>query len=169
MFDFLSFKKSVQAVQAHVGEVTANVAKKKQELEFLRTAPMSKPDLIEHFAGLIDKRAADYDVALQFAVNRVACRPLNAGVVDGVKIICAAPTNVAPSFESIENSMMALFGEEIKTAINKRINALPNDKKSGPRISERPAMIEKAERELAALEKELDALRTQAAQAGITL
>lgn len=169
MFDFLNFKNQLAQIKDQVSGLEERVKNKRDELHRLRTSPPQKSDVIAHFDMLIDRLAGKYDKALKFSVDLISGSPLNLDSVSSLGVLTAVPQNVAATVHSVEAALLALFHDDIKTSLRKRIEAMPWAKDAGPRIAERPALIEKAERELAKLETELAETRSEAAAAGITI
>lgn len=172
MFDFLGFKKQVGGVRAQVDKLIAAIEDKRAELKRLRALPPQQADVLEFFDAAIDRRAANFAAALQHSVGYLASDPehLNVQTHKGNdKILSVALPNQQPTIFSLEDALLAFFQEEIKTTLRKRIEAMPWAHDAGPRIADRPALIEKAERELEALEKDLATLRREAVEAGITI
>jgi hypothetical protein len=172
MFDFLGFKKQLGDVRAQVVRLNDSIKNKREEIDGLRNSPPPIDDIIALLCGdggVVDRNAADYDAALSFTVNRLCRHPLDPMRANGIGILTAAPPNMSTSFKSIEAVLLALFRDEVKSALIKRIKAMPWPNGVGPRIADRPALIEKAERELAALEKGMANLREQIAQSGIII
>lgn len=169
MFDFLNFKKQVGSIKAQIDGLNDAIEGKKKELHHLRTSAPQKADVIAHFDVVIDRLGADYDAIFKFSVNRLSGDPLDFNKVDGIAILAAAPIHGAATIKTMEAAILAMFGDEIKIAMRKRIDALPWANDAGPRIAERPALIEKAERELSKLERDMADLRKQTTDAGIII
>lgn len=169
MFDFLGFNKQLSDVRAQIDKQAAAINAKKENLKRLRTSPPQKEDVIAHFDAAIDRQADNYDTALQFSVDRLSGDPLHFDKVDGIRVLSAVPPMHQPSLFTMEDAILALFREDIKTSLRKRIESMPWAGDAGPRIADRPALIEKVERELAVLEKVMAELRNQVAQAGIII
>jgi hypothetical protein len=144
-----------------------NVATDKRK--HLCTSMPPKIDVIEFFDGRVDQLAASYDAALKFSIDRLAGDPLNFSKTDGIGILSAYPPGSRASLESFEAAYLALHGDEVKRALRARIEAMPWPTPVGPRIADRPALIEKADRELAELGKDLADLRREAAESGVIL
>lgn len=171
MFDFLSFNKQVASVRSQKDGLINQVKNKRAEIDALRNSPPPKADVVSLLCGdggVVDRLAANFDAAWEFNIHRLCRHPLNPERVNGVGIFTAAPPNAAPSITSIEAVLLALFCDEVKAALRKRIEAMPWPN-AGPSIKERPALIEKAEHALAALEKDLVELQRQAAEAGVLI
>lgn len=169
MFDFLNFKSQLAQIKDQVSELEGRVKDKRDELHWLRTSAPQKIDVIAHFDMLIDRLAANYDKALKFSVDLMSGSPLNLDGVSSLGVLTAVPQGAAATVHSVEAALLALFRDDIRASLRKRIEALPWATDAGPRISERPALIEKAKRELAKLETELAETRSEAAAAGITI
>lgn len=172
MFDFLSFNKQVTNVRNQKDGLVNQIKNKRAEIDALRSSPPPKADVVDLLCGdehgVVDRGAANYDAAWEFNILRLCRHPLNPERVHGIGIFTAAPPNAAPSIASIEAVLLALFRDEVKAALRKRIEAMPWPN-AGPSIKERPALIEKAEYALAALEKDLVELQRQAAEAGVLI
>jgi hypothetical protein len=169
MFDFLSFKKQVGSVRARVDELSNAIDEKRGEIKRLQTASPQKADVVAYFDEVIDRLAAGYDAALQFSVERLSDDPLNFNNANGIGILTAAQALHQPSLHTMEAAIISLFRDDVKASLRKRVEAMVWPAESGPPITERPAMIEKAKRDLDALLKDQADLRQQAASAGITI
>jgi hypothetical protein len=168
MFNF-NLKKLLTDVRDLVAakNTALNVARAKRD--HLRTSIPPKADFIDYHERLLDRLAANYDTLLQFSIDRLAGDPLNFEKTHGIGILAISPPGGAPSLQSFEAAVAALFHDDIKTALRNRIEALPWPTDVGPRIADRPALIEKAESEIAALEKDLADLRREASESGISI
>ena len=169
MFDFLSFKNQVTGVRRQMDDLCNQVKNKQAELVHLRTSPPQKADVIAHFEAVINRLAARHDAALKFSIDRLSGDPLNFENTHGIGILTATQPHAAPSLQSVEVALLALFREDVKASLRKRVEAMPWAADTGPRIAERPALIEKVERDLAALDKDLAELRHQAAEGGVLI
>lgn len=172
MFDFLGLKKQLSDAGAQVDRLNDTIKNKRAEIDDLRNLPPPRDDIVALLCGdggVVDRNAADYDAALSFTVTRLCRHPLDPMRANGIGIFTAAKPNSAPSFNSIEAVLLSLFRDEVKSALVKRVKAMPWPDVIGPRIADRPALIEKAERELAEMEKGLANFREQIAQVGIII
>ncbi len=168
MFDFLGFKKTVSEVRRQVDLLGKRIQEKRDEISHLHAAPLQATDLEALFDKVIDDRSAEYDRAFEFAVSRMSGAPGAGSRLNGINVITAGPPGVSPTLYTVESSICALLGAELKASIRHRINNMPQTEKAGPLLKDRPGLIEKAERALAALESDLVDLRGQASEAGIT-
>lgn len=171
MFDFLSFNKQVTSVRSQKDGLINQIKNKRAEIDALRNSPPPEADIVSLLCGdggVVDRLAANFDAAWEFNLLRLCRHPLNPERVHGIGIFTAAPPNLAPSIATIEAVLLALFRDEVKAALRKRIEAMPWPD-AGPSIKQRPALIEKATRELSALEKDLVELQRQAAEAGVLI
>lgn len=148
-----------------LGKRRQSVAEKKKYLE---TAPPPKSDVVAYLCAELDRMAGGYDQALQFTVDRLSGDPLNFSKVNGIHVFLAAPQGCAPSLQTFEAAIVAIFRDEIKAALRKRIEAM-RWPEAGPPVAERPAMIEEAAHELAGLDKDLADFRREAANAGVII
>jgi len=158
MFDLSIFKKHVKSGVEQVADLNNQIKGKQAELDFLRTSHPQRSDVINYFNDLIDRKADEYDAALQSSIGHLAAHPFDFSHVYGMGVISAVSFG-APSIQSVEIAILALFRDDIKTALRKRIEARPWPQDAGPIMADRPAMIEKAEGELADLKKVRDELR----------
>lgn len=169
MFDFLSFKKTISDVRHQFDSLVRQSQEKRAEITRLHTAPLHTADLAALFDHHIDVMSANYGAALEHNINLMTGAASNqAARLNGVRVVMAAPPGMAASFNTIEASICALLGAELKTSIRRRINEMSRSEKAGPLLKDRPALIAAAERELAGLESDLADLRRQAAEAGVT-
>ena len=166
--NFSVFKKALSEVRQQHGALVCQMQKKRDEIAHLRTAPLQHADLIDLFDQAIDVKAAEYDAAFSHAVNRMVGDPGSASRINDINVVAAAPSGVAPNFNSIECSVCALLGAELKASIRQRVGQMPQTGKAGPFLRDRPGLIKAAERELAGMEREMTKLRNDAAEAGVT-
>lgn len=169
MFDFLKFKTQVAGVRSQLTSLDIQVKSKQAELECLYTSPPQKIDVIEHFEVLIDRGASSYDAGFKFAIDRLSDDPLNFSKTDGISLLTAPPPNNAPSLKTFEAAILALFRDEIKAEMRKRIEAMPWASDAGPLLADRPALIKTAELDLAKLKNTQADLKRQASEAGIVI
>jgi len=161
--------KTLFGVRKTVTEIGAQIKAAQARIEYLKKAPPPRSDVAVYFEKLVDEKASEYDKAMEFTVQRLSDDPLRMAANDGIGILTAVRVGAPASFQSVEIAILAMFGEDIKTAVRKRIEATPWPGEPGPPVADRPALIAKAERELTELEAQLDNLRHEAAAAGITL
>lgn len=167
MFDFLNIQKTIAQVREQVVLLETKVQKKRKEIEHYKTAPLQASDVCDLLDDVIDAKAAEYDVALAHAINRINGDPGSSSRTNGIQVITAAPPGIMPAISAVEASICALLGEELKSALKKRIHALHQTENSGPLLKDRPAMIDAAQRELNMLEERLADLRKTAATSGL--
>jgi hypothetical protein len=159
MLDFFKdIGKLVDGLGSHKGALEANIQAVKDEKNLLQTAPLHKADVIEYYDNLIDQAAGQFDAGLQCSINRLSHDPMHLENTHGVKVI-TNPLGNGPLVGDVEIALLALFRDDIKASLRKRIEALP----------ERNVLLEKAEKKLAGLEKELAELRLQAAKHGVLI
>lgn len=169
MLNFSSVKKLLADIKGHGVGLESQVARTRDDVKRLHTSPPQKADVIAHFDAVIDRLAAPYDAAFKFSIDRLFGDPLNFEGINSFGILTAASPRQPASFQSVEAALLAIFRDDIKAAIRKRVEAMPWPADAGPLIAERPALIKKSELTLAALEKELADLRRQASESGVTL
>jgi hypothetical protein len=161
--------KTLFGVRKTVTEIGAQIKAAQARIEHLKKSPPPRSDLIAFFEKLADQKANEYDKAFEFAMTRLVHDPLRMEACDSIGILTAVRVGTPPTFQSLEVAILSIFGEDIKTAIRKRLTTMPWPGEPGPPVADRPALIAKAERELKELEAQLTQLRSEAAAAGITL
>jgi len=164
MFDF---KKILGGVRAALDDKNRKIAEKERELNALKSLPLPNEDIIAHLEKVIDKRAAQFGQAWDATIELLKRDPLGMDNIHHLGIITATPPGVSPSVLTMEVAILALFAEDIKAAIRKRVKTVPGG--TGPSLAERSALIEKATSNLANLISERDELRREAAENGISL
>lgn len=169
MFDFSNFKKQISGLGDTKTALENKIEETQKEITRLKTSPPQRADVIEYYERLIARRAAEFDTALLFSVNRLFSDPMHMDKNTGMSIVAAAPMGITPSVHTVDAAIMALFGTVVLDAIKKRINEMPWTVAPGPRLADRPALIEKAEAELKKLEEQLTELRHEAATAGVII
>lgn len=175
MFDmsfFKSFNKQVGDLRSQVDQLTKAIADKQGEINYLRTAPAPKSDVLAALGTVFDARAESARAMITKSMEQWHKRPL--ALADGTQIgqrlhvLNAAAPGYAPTSFSMECALLAVIGQQIEAGVSKMIDEMPWPA-CGPAIAARPAMIEKAERELDELTKQLDELRRQTADAGLLI
>lgn len=170
MFDFLTIKKPLDELASRHGDMQKSIQAKREGLTHLRTSSAPMIDVIDHLNKLIDEAAGEYDSALQGVISRLNDDPANFENTHGVSVLNVPPhPGAAPTVRSFESALLALFRDDIKAALRKRIEALPQPKDVGPRVADRPALIAKCQQELAGLEKDLSEFRRKAAESGVSI
>lgn len=169
MLDFLNIRKLLGDVVSQRDALLKDIQAEQEESKRLQAAPLQKADVVDYFDMLIDQAGGKYDVALHFSIDRLFHDPMHVENTNGIAVLAAAGPGSAATVQSVESALLALFGEEIKASLRKRIDAMPWPNNVGPLIADRPALLEKSQKKLASLEKELDELRRQAVQSGVSL
>lgn len=161
--------KGLFGVRNTVAEIGAQIKAAQARIQYLKNSPPPPSDVVAYFEKLVDAKAAQYNQAFAFTLDRLARDPLRMEANDGIGVFTAVGVGLPASFQSVEVAILAVFGEDVKAAIRKRIGAARWPGEPGPPVAERPALIAKAEAELKELEGQLNKLRSEAAAAGITL
>lgn len=170
MFDFSLFSRQVNDLRGQVDALAEKIEKKQAHLKFLRTAPPPKSDLKAAINVVLDARAASAKDLIENSLAQWQERPLalqdGDRIAKNVHILNAVVPGVAPTPFSLECSLLAVIGPQIKEGIGKLVDSL-DWPQAGPPLKERQALIEAGEEEVAEMQEQLEVMRQQAAAAGL--
>jgi hypothetical protein len=166
MFDFKSLLSDVRNAYKQKNDQIKEI---QDQILFLKTSPPPRADLINYFENRVDQLAKGFDTSFAFSVELLMRSPLQMNNVTHIGIITAAGQGQNHSPQSIEAAILAIFADDVKDALRKRLTAMSWPGNTGPSLAQRPALIAQYEKELTTLIAQRDKLRHEAASSGITL
>lgn len=169
MFDFLSIKKSVEAIRASHLKLDADLQAVKREIQAVREAPIHRSEIVGLIDQWIARSAAGFDQAVASKIKaRFVGRPSSSGPFNlGFMDLCAQDVD-RPDAAAMDAVMCRVFGASIRNHVVSVVESMdfPGE---GLRTAERAAKLaELAEREKK-IRQELIQIIKSAEDAGIEL
>ena len=167
MFDFSSIKKSVEAISAQYRTLRKELDKIESAIPLITGAPTNKKDICQLVEQWADQSGANFSAAVAGLVTnryqRGEVTPYDGGFFELLKNT-SGDVNVA----AMDQTMMAIFGPQIKQAILDAINRMPWPDEGLTR-ADRALRLSKLRDRQTALHAELSALVKSADEAGIEI
>lgn len=169
------FRKATQSARDELATLQTRQRALEQELSLVKHAPSAKEDLRRMVTAWVETAGRQHAGALQLTLAEFARRPslIPAAPLPG-QFSAVAPgqradlsaDNVAAA--GIDVVLCALFGDQVRAALLKAIDALPEWDEGLP-TAERAKRIEQLERQINDVTNEAEALIDQARAEGIDL
>lgn len=172
MFDFLSIRKSVEALGRECTEQRAALEQLKQKREEVAAAPPSRDDVIRVICQRINAVSQSYPQDLQRVIGPI----LAGGKVENVKnwqlnfLLPAAYSDGAnTSASSLMSGLAFLLGDDLMNeAVGRAIRRMEWPDNAIP-LAQREKELARLDGEIGKLEKQLADLSIEAAKAGISI
>ena len=177
LFDLAGLRSAVANIGKEHKRLIAELEVLKCRREDVAAAPVAKADLVAAADGWVDAEAARYREVLGERVRAVGAFTEN--VENGLaasprqwqnKLLCIVPA-LSPQPDTPfpqPAALMLLFGDAIKTAMRREVEALEIPGKGLP-LAQRRVELKKLDKEISAAEEQLAGLRAEAAAAGVVL
>jgi|GEM_PF-4913178 len=124
LFDFSGIKKLLGDAGAMIRSKRAELESLKRERDILAAAPLSKEDTVKAMHRRIDAEGARHMATLSAAVRQLVVGGGNPDRID-MPILATTKPDYAPSPLSMEAGMCLAFGDQMKAAASRIIEAMP--------------------------------------------
>ncbi len=168
MFDFLTIRKSISALQQRHDQLQLDNQDLERQLNQIQGAPSNKSDIKKIVDNWISSSTSGFAKAVEALVTAECRNDKNCNLQKFGFFSLVAEQDGA-RFESgqLDGAMCAVFGPQIKQAIYAVIDAMdwPSE---GLSREKRQAEVERIQQRMLANTSELEDLKTQAHTAGVT-
>jgi hypothetical protein len=172
VFDFTTLLRPLQGLKARAGALREQLATLTAERNRIQHAPAARADVNAMIVRWIDNKAAGFAASFTAAVNEFVRRPQtmqgDLRVNQVLSLTGAANGGEELAAGAIDRALCALMGPQIKQAL---ISALDTQEwpQEGLPLAARAQELARIDQQIEKLQRELDTLSQQAADAGIVL
>lgn len=157
MADLLKFFRSKAGdFKARLRDVRAELERKRQRREFLRTSSLPASENADKLIAVLERRGAQFAEDMDRRTAHVKDDPFVAHDSPGMAGSNILFRNLAVNSHELEGLLMEFFPEQMRAAINRRCAAVKCD--VGPGAVDRVREMDEIDAEVAALEKEEKAM-----------
>lgn len=168
MFDFLTIRKSIAALQQRHDQLQLDNQNLERQLSQVQGAPSNKSDIKKIVDNWITNSTSGFAKAVEALVT-AECRNDKSCSLQSFGFFSLVAEQGGARFDSgqLDGAMCAVFGPQIKQAIHAVIDTMDWPSEGLPR-EKRLAEIERIQQQILANTNELEGLRTEAHAAGVT-
>lgn len=163
------FTAAAATLQRQIDETRVQIAATYEEIDWLKSAPPPKVEVVELACAAIDLEAADFVSSARWGGFVHAGEIGELFEMSGRTEIIVPGSPIAGMHLRAAPLFAFLFGAELKEKLAAAIEQGTVDFEEGPAMGDRPALIESARDRLFAMETEEESLIEEAAAAGIEI
>ena len=173
-----SLRKAIEGLRSQLDKAQSEIASLEEQRHLIASAPPAAVDLHAAIDGWVDAQAHRYRAPLRELLTALATNPLevDTAMVDGIRPWLAKPLSLATGAnQRIDDGLVAtgalalVASDLIRAALKAEADTLLVDQPQGLPLAERRARLADLDTEIAAKRAALDALRTEARAAGLTI
>lgn len=162
---------ALSGVAQEGGALRAKLGTLERRLQDLQTMPLPRKEVADMVCAMIDESAGVYLERLSVSLTHVFSNPLQNHVINinhdegsrNALVVCQAignnPNLVTP--KTLERSLCYLFNEQMKSGVRRAIEDMPYPDVVGPPMAERLREIEKCDRDIEIVKKQIEELRLE--------
>jgi cell division protein FtsB len=172
LFDFASFRRSVASLEEQLQKMQNEENVLRNELAQINSAPSSREDLKQMLSQWVASNAAKYRQSLRETLLKFTANPRNfnpRNLLDIMSISGVAhPGGEAVRTQDVDQALCALFAPLLSKALQEEVDAMEWSE-NAITIEKRSAAAAALETRIHELNRQIEELSQQAADAGIVL